>query len=357
MRQSTQDGKMALRCGAFSNLPWSDPSLSRQIVFVGLLSSSITQTKLISYFSSFGRVVWLEVFPTPPGDDFSYAHLLFDSLEAVDRLFVKVSHRIGGESVRVRMWKTPKSGTHSEVLLNKRKVFVKNISPKTSEYTLRKYFTFFGAVAHIEKAPHFRVACSATAQLTFESPDSVDKCLSAVHKRIDGFKIKCKRFAPASADPSGTLQEMILPGDSDVSSLSAGEYSALIEMFQMSRLAALHRPSPTLLGSGQQDPPTRRAPHMLTQSSDSYRSRKDCLPEQAAGQKTFTFGQPSIGQQQSLRSSESSAGLNRAPLNSPCSVAVTAIDESLASSVHQPVVASSMRKPIFVNFFVVDGYI
>ena len=353
--RSTPDGKKTSRRTEFTDFPWSDPSLGRHIVFVGLLPRRITHKKLIPYFSSFGRVVWLEVFPPSSGDEYAYAHLLFDSLDAVDRLFAKSGHRIKGANIRVRMWRTPKSESHSEAQLNRKKVFVKNICPRTTAAGLRKYFEVFGAVAHVEQGPRPRGACSATAHVVFESPESAASCLAATHQRIDGFKIKCKHFVPATSEQNEDSGESLSAQDSDASSLSAGAYSALIDRLEKDKLLALRQESLQSLGGSHQGPPARRTQPTSKENSGPLSSEEDCSSRPRPVQRTFTSGQSKEGEHQA-HPSGTSAARNQEPQHRHSPVPVTVLTDSLANSTPEPMIVCSMWRPVFVNFYVVAGY-
>ena len=364
MDPSMSDGKKTFRREQFTDFPWSDASLSRHIVFVGLLPKTTTRQKLSLYFSSFGRVAWLELFAPAAGDEYAYAHLLFDELQAVDLLFETGSHRIDGAAVRVRMWKTPTDTWHSEALLNKRTVFVKNIAPKTSSMRLREYFRRFGEVAAVEPGPRSRGACAAIAHVVFSTPEGAYLCLNASHERIDGFKIKCKPFVPVTSDLAKGAIQLASPRGPEESLFTAEEYSSIIRKCEK---GGLLRPQQQQLQKQPQEKrdrkiqglPARGPTGLSTFKSRSITSLEGRCTEARAVQKTFNSAdsRPVQAAAAAAGPGTTPAWLRRPLKKSDGLLPTTSTHESWESPPHELLITCSLRRPVYVNYFLVDGYI
>lgn len=356
MEQNMSDGKKTFRREQFTDFPWSDASLSRHIVFVGLLSKTTTRQKLSLYFSSFGRVAWLELFPPTLGDKYAYAHLLFDELPAVDKLFASGSHRIDGAAVRVRMWRTPTDISHGEAQLNKRKVFVKNISPRTSSRRLLEYFRRFGDVETIEPGPRSRGTCSAIAHVIFSTPECAVSCLNASHERIDGFKIKCKHFVPVTSDLEDGMKQPPSPQGSDGSQLTKEQYTSLIHKCKKSGLLRPKQRPHDNCERKFKEPSARGEEGSTAHKPRSITSLEGRCNNTRAAQKALKSANSSPVQQAAAGQIASSS-FSRPLDASRDQLLTTSTQDSIESPPHELLVTCSMWRPVYVNYYLVEGYI
>jgi RNA recognition motif-containing protein len=337
----------------YPDFPWSHPVLSKHIVFVGLLPNTATRQKLEKVFSRFGRVVWLALFQQP--NDFAYAHLLFDQSQAIDKVFEQGSHRIDGKNIRVRMWKSPEDGSHSESLLNQRKVFVKNISPRTSNKRLIEYFQQFGAVVHLDRGPRSRVACAAIAYIVFEKREQASQCLQASHGSIDGFKIKCKPFVKATLEPDRSHQKSDPEATYNQSQPSVEDYPTLIRLLEQkekfkkeqslqSYEKTKEKPQPTEVSSSAVSEPkptaTFKGQHLESQTLPTASQSNSKMHRQAARDSKGTADLPNGKEYESHNLSTSSSTSDQPILD-----------------LQEAKISCMSWRPIHVYFFVVDGYI
>jgi RNA recognition motif-containing protein len=327
--------------------------LKKHIVFVGLLPRDANRSELILYFSSFGRVVWLELFPPPKNDEFAYAHFLFDELQAVEKLFARGSHSFAGTAVRVRMWQPPSDESHSEALLNKRKVFVKNISPKTSKFKLLKHFSKFGKIQHIEQGPQSSGACSAIAFIIFLSAESAAECLMVKSELIDGFKIKCKPFMGAKSEPDygRQVQGPSLNGEHGTIS----NYSSLIAQYENIGSLALEE-SHEKESRRKADAATQKDPRVFHVESKSCK-RVEGLFSRPLESRAFIPSGSSAIRKVSLFQAGSFVPLRGQILGIPGQIDMAQTRDWIDSPSPEQMLFFSTRRPIYIHFFVVEGYI
>ncbi|KAI1703633.1 RNA recognition motif domain-containing protein [Ditylenchus destructor] len=160
-------------------------------------SENVTEDMLREFYSRFGEVVSCSVRKQRNGE--MSAVVAFSSKKAMNRALQSVQHRINNERVFVTVW----TGPHELELR------LLNLSPKTTEESLKKFYSKFGKVTRcaLNKAPR-------PSYVIFASHDDLDRALDAQPHVIDGSEVFLK-YASGELDliiknvPEGITEESL----------------------------------------------------------------------------------------------------------------------------------------------------
>lgn len=175
--------------------PWNNPEFSGRILFVGGIHRECDQEELHSYLRSFDQVLWLriEVDPvTSQGKGHGFAILA--SKEGQAKILAQKKHRMRDLHVGISVWKSSKEYLNEKDMAMKRKVFVKRLSPTSTETDLFDHFTTFGPVEKAEiRRNHADNTSRKIAFVIFEKEKDAVSCLNCRLHVLNGREIVVKR--------------------------------------------------------------------------------------------------------------------------------------------------------------------
>ena len=131
------------------DFPWSHPVLNQYILHIGSIPRNCNRADIEEFLQSFGEIAWLKVYKTRPPAT-RYAHAIFTRVQSYFDLLNLPEHFIGDDKLRLSMWrKTPLSCQFSDQL-DRRKVFIKNLSTRLRIESVRKALSKYGLVVHLD---------------------------------------------------------------------------------------------------------------------------------------------------------------------------------------------------------------
>ena len=131
------------------DFPWSHPELSQYIVQVGSVPRHCGRADLERFLEPFGEVAWLKLYKNKPPAT-RHAHLIFTRVQSYFELLCQPKHEVAGCKLRVSMWKKSPLGSRFSEPLDRRKVFIKNLSDRLRIESVRKVLFKFGSVVHLD---------------------------------------------------------------------------------------------------------------------------------------------------------------------------------------------------------------
>lgn len=175
-----------------SHFPWCHNILSHYIVYVSQIPRNCSRNKIERFLSQYGEVAWFQVFKNKDAKE-CYAHVIFKQIGAYISIFGKSVHVIDNAQLRISMWKKSYKNQAFEDLINKRKVFLKNLHPRVTENQIYQYFKKFTGLENVEiPKNHHNNMQRSIAFVLFRDESTIQQVLS-VSKQIQkdtGFKVR-----------------------------------------------------------------------------------------------------------------------------------------------------------------------
>lgn len=131
------------------DIPWSHPVLSQYIVHIGSVPRHCSRADLERFLQPFGEVAWLKLYKTKPPAS-RHAHAIFTRVLSYFELLGEPEHSLDGHKLRVSMWRKTPLGSRFSERLDRRKVFIKNLSDRLRIESVRKVLSKFGSVIHLD---------------------------------------------------------------------------------------------------------------------------------------------------------------------------------------------------------------
>lgn len=184
-----------------SHFPWSHNVLSHYIVYVSQIPRTCSRRKIEMFLSQYGEVAWFQVFKNKDAKE-CYSHVIFKQLDAYTKIFGKSVHVIDNAQLRVSMWKKTSKNQVFEDMINKRKIFIKNLNPKATENQIFQYFKKFGNLENVEiPKNHHNNLQRSIAFVLFEEESTIERVLlmSKQIQKETGFKVRA--YAPSNQAP------------------------------------------------------------------------------------------------------------------------------------------------------------
>ena len=180
-----------LRLTLGSSTNWSphvDPSTSKKL-FVGGLSVKVGDILLREYFEQFGEIERL-VIVKEQGISKGYGFVTFKDPRAA-QWATQGRHYLGDKPFSCTYLLTERQAKQQTMADKKRKLFLKNLSFKTKEQTLKAYFEHFGAVERVTINRNLDESSKGSGFVLFEDSSAARSLLK--HKlphQIDGRSVK-----------------------------------------------------------------------------------------------------------------------------------------------------------------------
>lgn len=197
--------------------PWLDRENDGKILFIGGIPLDSNYIEVLHFLSQFDMVKWLKVeadeFDRPKG----YAYALLASDEGYRRVLSLPCWKLRDVSVGVKIWKDPRKYLLEKDELQRRKVFVKRLSPFTTEKTMHRYFSQFGELERVDlRRNHEDNTSRRIGFVTFTTIEAAEKCLEKTPHLLDGSAICCRK----SKNVAETKKEKSFVSSSNVMSVS-----------------------------------------------------------------------------------------------------------------------------------------
>ena len=175
-----------------SHFPWCHNVLSHYIVYVSQIPRTCSRKKIERFLSQYGEVAWFQVFKNKDAKD-CYSHVIFKQIGAYANIFGKSVHVIDNAQLRISMWKKSPKNQAFEDMVNKRKLFIKNLHPRVAENQIYQYFKKFGGLENVEiPKNHHNNMQRSIAFVLFEDESTIQQVLS-MSKQIQketGYKVR-----------------------------------------------------------------------------------------------------------------------------------------------------------------------
>lgn len=174
--------------------PWMARENEGRILFIGGIPLDSSYSEVFFFLSGFDTVKWLRVetdeFERPKG--YAYAMLATDG--GYHRVLSLPCWKLRNVSVGVKIWKDPKKYLLEKDELQRRKVFVKRLSPYTTEKTMVQYFSQFGELERVDlRKNHEDNTSRRIGFVTFMTNEAAEKCLETIPHLLDGSTICCRK--------------------------------------------------------------------------------------------------------------------------------------------------------------------
>jgi RNA recognition motif. (a.k.a. RRM, RBD, or RNP domain) len=197
-----------------SHFPWCHNVLSHYIVYVSQIPRTCSRRKIERFLSQYGEIAWFQVFKNKDAKE-CYSHVIFKQIDAYANIFGKSVHVIDNAQLRVSMWKKSSKNQAFEDLINKRKVFLKNLHPRVTENQIYQYFKKFGGLENVEiPKNHHNNMQRSIAFVLFEDECTIQQVLS-MSKQIQkdtGFKVRSYAANKQELPPHQQTQSAISSG-------------------------------------------------------------------------------------------------------------------------------------------------
>ncbi|KAI1710951.1 RNA recognition motif domain-containing protein [Ditylenchus destructor] len=150
-------------------------------IFVGDLSKETSKETLHEHFSQFGDVHACVVHYDEDNLSRGFGSVTYKSQDSVDRALNSQPHSIDNKVVDVK---------HATIRARDLTMFVGNLSPKTTDESLRKYFSKYGQLTQSEVSIDRKTGLSrGFGHIGFESKEDLERARSAYPHIIDGVKV------------------------------------------------------------------------------------------------------------------------------------------------------------------------
>lgn len=184
-----------------SHFPWSHNVLSHYIVYVSQIPRTCSRKKIEMFLSQYGEMAWFQVFKNKEGKEW-YSHVIFKQLDAYTKIFGKSVHVIDNAKLRVSMWKKSPKNQPFEDMINKRKIFLKNLNPKVTENQIFHYFKNFGNLENVEiPKNHHNNLQRSIAFVLFEEESTIQQVLLMSKQIQKETGLKVRAYAPSNQAP------------------------------------------------------------------------------------------------------------------------------------------------------------
>ncbi|CAG0900677.1 unnamed protein product [Cyprideis torosa] len=163
--------------------PTDDKSVEDRKLFIGGLSWSSTEDDLNKYFSQFGEVEMSEVKRDSSGTSRGFGFIIFQSKEAIPKVFAKSEHIISGKKVDPKQARA-KTG----------RIFIGGINTALTEEDIKEHFGQFGNVVDVQMPMnHEKGTHKGFAFVTYDAMDPIKILLEDPHQTIKGKTVECKK--------------------------------------------------------------------------------------------------------------------------------------------------------------------
>ena len=174
--------------------PWMARENDGKILFIGGIPLDSNYCEVFEFLGKFDTVKWLKVetdeFDRPKG----YAYALLATDEGYHRVLSLPCWKLRDVPVGVKIWKDPKKYLLEKDELQRRKVFVKRLSPYTTEKTMLRYFSQFGELERVDlRRNHEDNTSRRIGFVTFMTTEAAEKCLETTPHLLDGSAICCRK--------------------------------------------------------------------------------------------------------------------------------------------------------------------
>ncbi|KAI1711250.1 RNA recognition motif domain-containing protein [Ditylenchus destructor] len=177
--------------------------LRKYHILVRGFSKAMTEDMLREFYSKFGQVINCRIMD---GKQFRepHAYVVFSSKKSMNNAVNSPTHRINNEKVSAKVG-------YNEHELTLR---VLNLSPETTEESLRKFYSRFGSVKRCEVKKNSETGESKIGYVAFASHENLDRALDAQPHFIDGSEVFLK-YAAGDLDleiknvPEGITEETL----------------------------------------------------------------------------------------------------------------------------------------------------
>ncbi|KAI1706894.1 RNA recognition motif domain-containing protein [Ditylenchus destructor] len=151
-------------------------------IFVGGLSRHTSQAILHHHFSQFGDVFACHVVRDDDNLSKGFGYVTFKSHDSIDRALNFQPHSINNQVVVVR---------HTGSRRRELTLFIGNLSPKTTDESLREHFSKYGQLTQCEvKIDRQTGQSRGFAYIAFGSQEELDRALNERPHVIDGVEVK-----------------------------------------------------------------------------------------------------------------------------------------------------------------------
>ncbi len=174
--------------------PWLAWENEGRILFIGGIPLDSNFSDVFHFLSKFDTVKWLRVetddYERPKG----YAYALLATDEGYCRILSSPCWKLRGVPVGVKIWKDPKKYLLEKDELQRRKVFIKRLSPYTTEKSIQKYFSQFGELERVDlRRNHEDNTSRRIGFVTFMTVEAAESCLALTAHLLDGSAICCRK--------------------------------------------------------------------------------------------------------------------------------------------------------------------
>ena len=219
------------------DFPWSHPILNQYIIFMGRFPLQASEEYLKKYLNCFGQLAWFKLFESRDDGGYCYAHFIFAEIQSYYAIFSEPVHSVYSDGCRIRMWLRRSELLSCESLLSKRKIYVKNLASGTTQSDLFTYFSRFGTVTAVEGVKETKSNNSRFAFIVFDNEESISKCLSHKHPKINGLKLKCRYYQSDidKNDLSLENQGRKVRSDFDIQFLDCQQFKEIVQKLLVDR--------------------------------------------------------------------------------------------------------------------------
>ncbi|KAI1715181.1 RNA recognition motif domain-containing protein [Ditylenchus destructor] len=151
-------------------------------LFVGGLSKQTSVETLREYFSKFGDIAECVIPRSVDNSSRGFGYVIFKSQESINNVLNSASHDIDNKAVDVRL-----AGSRQREFT----LIVKNLSPNTTNESLREYYSRFGQLTQCNvKFDQETGQSRGFGFVTFSSQKEMDSAIKAEPHIIDGVRVK-----------------------------------------------------------------------------------------------------------------------------------------------------------------------